>query len=182
MSSHYGPCTKALFTCTESNEASSGDLVNLSSGLLSNYANSILGPAEKLSLIVEWKAIWLVELWEMLVLSKWTSGYVRKSFVCGLLVWFALLALRPSLCQGSTGPSPPLLFPFLLDASIQLGDASNPQYGVLDPLDNPLRERTCFRRWFFWNDSISSDKSWADTVIWRQSPSLSSFLCTQSFI
>lgn len=153
MSSHYGPCTKAfLFTCTESHEASSGDLVNHSSGFISSYANSILWSAEKSSLIVEWKAIWLVELWEMLVLSKWTYGYVRNSFVCGLLVWFALLALCPSLCQGSAGPSPPLLFPFLLDASIQFGDASNPQYGVLDPLDNHYKKEhsseDCFLKRF----------------------------------
>lgn len=58
----------------------------------------------------------------------------------GVIVGFALLALGPSLCQGPTGPSPPLLLSFLLDAGIQLGDCSNPQYGVLDPLENQMEK------------------------------------------
>lgn len=76
-----------------------------------------------------------------LLLSNNISSIETKSFFSGLLVRFSLLTLCPSLCQGPAGPSPPLLFPFLLDAGIQLGDCSNPQYGVLDPLENPEWER-----------------------------------------
>lgn len=70
-------------------------------------------------------------------LSKKIRPKMCRFVSSSLLVWFALLTLCPPLCQGPTGPSPPLLFPFLLDAGIQLGDCSNPQYGVLDPLEDP---------------------------------------------
>lgn len=80
-------------------------------------------------------------IWLWLGVQISSSSTRIRSFFFGLPVRFALLTLCPSLCQGPAGPSPPLLLPFLLNAGIQLGDCSNPQYGVLDPLKNPERER-----------------------------------------
>lgn len=56
------------------------------------------------------------------------------------IVRFTLFTLCPSLCQRPTGPSPPLLFSFLLNAGIQFGDCANPQNGVLDPHRNIAEE------------------------------------------
>lgn len=51
-----------------------------------------------------------------------------------LPVLFAFLALSPSHRQGPARSAPPLLLPLLLDPSIELGDGSNAQNGVFDPL------------------------------------------------
>lgn len=51
-----------------------------------------------------------------------------------LLLMFTVLTLRPSLCQWATRSAPALLFPFLLDASIELCDRPDPQNRILHPL------------------------------------------------
>lgn len=62
-------------------------------------------------------------------IAPFLSGHAPHS-----LLLLLLFHVEPALGEGAVGSPAPLLFPFLLDASIQLGDGADAPDGVLNSL------------------------------------------------